>query len=466
MKFLLFRCPIELINPGSTTYGYTPDSYPSLGLLYLGAKLEQAGHKVEIIDLCIENPSKEHLKKRLLASDAVGMEVYTDNLKFAADFSKSVKELTPDIPLIIGGPHCIFFQDRSLSDIPDADIAVISEGEETIVEIAGFLQGKKKLPDVHGIFYRDNNTIRKGKPIKFIKNLDTIPFPARHLVERYDYDKFPRGFLFKEKLTLMITSRGCPYHCRFCGRYGNTIKGYGFRRRSAENVVEEIQEIDNKYGSVMIVDDNFLADGKRANKIFDLLIEAGTDIELLIMGARVDSANKALYTKMKKANVKLIGFGIESGNQDVLDFYNKRITLKQIRDAVSLGREMGFQTVGTIIFGAPFETKKHFKETIKFSKSLPLDIAIFTVLKYCMGAPLWIEAVKENKISPDEFLVPAGSNRDLGNFTTEELYAYSRKAYRSFYFSTSYIFDQIHQSIVKKNFRFIKNSFEFLASFR
>ena len=77
MKFLLFRCPIELINPGSTTYGYTPDSYPSLGLLYLGAELEQAGHKVEIIDLCMENPSKEHLKKRLLASDAVGMEVYT-----------------------------------------------------------------------------------------------------------------------------------------------------------------------------------------------------------------------------------------------------------------------------------------------------------------------------------------------------------------------------------------------------
>jgi radical SAM superfamily enzyme YgiQ (UPF0313 family) len=214
----------------------------------------------------------------------------------------------------------------------------------------------------------------------------------------------------------------------------------------------------------MIVDDNLLADKKRAHEIFDLLIAADTKIEILIMGSRVDSAERALYKKMKKANVTLIGFGIESGNQDVLDFYNKKITLKQIRDAITLAREMDFQTVGTIIFGAPFETKKHFKKTVSFCKSLPLDIAIFTVLKYYMGAPLWVEAVKDNKISSDEFLVSADSTRGLGNFSSKELYDYSKKAYRSFYLNPSFVLDQLIQAIRKRDFRMIKNNLQFIQT--
>lgn len=451
-----------LDKPGSTTYGYTPLSYPPLGLLYLGAILEQEGHLVEIIDLNFENPSREHLGDLLDSFDAVGMEVYTENYKFVADFSRKIKEIKSDIPLIVGGPYCTFFGQKTLSDIPCADIVVIGDSEKTIIDFVDYLEGRKNLSDIHGIYFRENDLIKSGRPFKVVENLDVFPFPARHLVDKYDYDKVPRGVPSRNKFTLMITSRGCPFHCRFCGRYGNSIKNYGYRQRSAENVVKEFQEIDKNYGSVLIVDDHFLSDNERAHKIFDGLLEIGTDIELLIMGARVDSADRELFIKMKKANVKFIGFGIESGNQEILDYYNKQITLEQIRNAVELSREMGILTAGTIMFGAPIETREHFENTIKFANSLPLDIAIFGVLHYHMGSKIWIEAVKNNKIKKDEYLVPAGSERGLGKYTRKELYDYSEKAFKRFYYRPRYMLDQIYQALLHRDFRFIKNSLHFL----
>ena len=102
-----------------------------------------------------------------------------------------------------------------------------------------------------------------------IDNLDELPFPARHLVEKYDYGDFPFGFQLKKMVTSLITSRGCPFNCRFCARYSNFINGWGFRQRSAQNILQEFAEIDEKYGTINIVDDSSLADTKRAHKIFD-----------------------------------------------------------------------------------------------------------------------------------------------------------------------------------------------------
>jgi len=375
MKFLLIR-------PGDREEIYrffigSPLSHPPLGLLYLGSTLEHDDHKVEVLDYYAEDISREQLENSLKSSDAVGMMVYTNDYKPAVGTSRMIKEINPEIPLIIGGPHCTFLQKQSLLDIPDADICVVGEGEEVIIDIIRFLQGKKKLSDIHGIYYRDRNSIKSGKPLIVIDNLDTLPFPARHLVEKYDYGTFAFGYKIKKKVTSLITSKGCPFHCRFCSRYGNLIKDWGFRKRSAENVVNEIQEINRKYCSVMVVDDNFLADKKRANKIFDMLLESDINIDFLIEGARVDIADKNLYIKMKKAGVKLIFYGLESGNQDVLDFYNKNITLQQIKKATTLAREMDFFIAAGFIIGAPIETKKHIENTIKFACSLPIDLASY-----------------------------------------------------------------------------------------
>jgi radical SAM superfamily enzyme YgiQ (UPF0313 family) len=388
---------------------------------------------VELLDYNAENITREKLKNYVLSSDAVGINVYSITRFSAAKISKDIKEIDSKIPLMIGGAHCILLKHLALSHIPHADISIACEGEHVIIDIIRFIQGKKKLSDLHGIYYREKNKIKSGKPPKAIDNLDSLPFPARHLVDKYDYGEYSWGYKLKKKVTSTLTSRGCPFNCSFCLRYGYIIKGWDYRLRSAKNVVKELHELDGKYRTVFILDDSFLADKKRAHKIFDMLLEMGTDLDLIVHGARVDSAEKSLYKKMKKAGVKVVAYGIESGNQDVLDFYNKKVTLQQIRNAIVLARKMHFFTFGYFILGAPIETEKHIKNTIKFARSLPLDAVEFSPLYFQMGSQIWDQVVKEKKISEDEIYVMADSSRNLGNFTKEELMEYISMAYRQFF---------------------------------
>jgi len=456
MRFLLLK-----VEEGYKKSGIFSNSkkikstYPPLGLEYIGSSLEKEGNKVEIIDFGAEDVTLEHLKNSLIKSDAVGMSVYTNIYSIVANVAKTIKELDSNIPIIIGGPHCTHQREKGLSQIPDADFSIDLEGEIAILDLIKYFKGNKKISSINGIHYRENNKIKSGKPPKVIENLDNIPFPARHLVEKYDYGNFLWGVRPKKKFTSMITTRGCPFKCRFCTRYGN-IKEWRFRSRSPENVVKEMQEISEKYKSVMIVDDNFLTDPKRTNRIFDQILESKIDLEFHILGARVDTAERELYKKMKKAGVKYISFGIESGNQDVLDFYNKKITLPQIRKAVTLAREMNFITQGDLILGAPIERKEHIENTINFVSSLPLDLVLFQSLDYEKGSELWMEAVKDKKISEDEFSVKADSRRGLGHFTSEELSNHVRKAYRKFYFNPKYLSRLFNETYKQKDLDHLK----------
>ena len=467
MKILLLKP--GLFEDDSKNLVLDPSTLPPLGLLYLGAMLEREGHSVEILDYSMKSIPREHLKNALLSSDAVGMSICSDvNFNPYLNISKMIKDIDTDIPIFIGGPHCTFVKEQSLRDVPKADISVIGEGEYVILELIKFLQGKKNLADIHGIYFRDNGSIISGKPLKVISNLDELPFPARHLVEKYDYGEFPFGFKMKKIVGSMITSRGCPYKCRFCARYGNFIDEWIFRQRSAENILKEFSEIDEKYGSVSIVDDSFLADKKRAHKIFDGLIEMGRDFDLWIYGTRVDFADKILYKKMKKAGVKIIFFGIESGNQDVLDFYNKNTTVDQIRKAVKLSRKMNFLTIGSFILGAPIETKEHIENTIKFACSLPLDFAGFGPLRYIRGSLLWDEAVKNNKIPKDtnKIFYFGYSEQGLGNFTKKELMDYTLEAFQRFYFRPSYMIRQVYRNILRNDFSLLSSGLKLLFSMK
>ena len=165
---------------------------------------------------------------------------------------------------------------------------------------------------------------------------------------------------------------------------------------------------------------------------------------------------------MKKAGVKHIQYGIESGCQDVLDFYNKKTTPNQIRKAVNLAAEMDFLTIATFIFGAPLETEKHIEQTIKFACSLPLDIAIFSPLFYQHGSDLWTEAVISGKISDDDgYFVCADSRKDLGNFTSQQLRDYCEKAFRRFYFRPKYITKELVKSLKRKDSSLLKIGLDF-----
>ena len=433
---------------------YSPHA-PPLGLLYLAKSLEDEGHSTEIIEYFAEKNPYEKIEKLLNSTDAVGLSVMSFPYKIAAQCTKFIKDIDPTLPIIIGGPHCTFHPKKSLKDVPGADISVQGDGENTIKEIAKAFEGNKKLNDVAGIHYNQDERIMAGKPPELITDLDSISFPARHLVEKYDYGKINNSFLFKPKFTSVATTRGCPYQCKFCPK--NVPLYREFRQRSAENVVQEIQEIDDKFKSAMIADDNFVTDKKRAHEIMDRLIKIGTSIDLIVSGTRIDSVDRELLKKMKKAGVKYIEFGIESGCQETLDFYNKNITCTQIKEVVDLASEMDFITAGNFIIGAPFEKELHVNKTIDFACSLPLDIVLFQPLSYVYGSKLWDEAVNSGKINQDDgYMFPADNQLGLGYFSKEIYDEYCILATKKFYLRPSYIFRELFKAFRTHDFKLIK----------
>ncbi|MFW6119963.1 MAG: B12-binding domain-containing radical SAM protein [Petrotogales bacterium] len=444
MKFLFINTP---------PYMPVQVHLPPLGILYLARILENNGHQVSIIDCSAEGINKREIQKQVLSSDAVGLSVFSYFLEGAHKIVEIIKEKDPNVPLLMGGPHCTLAPHQAIREFP-IDICAIGEAELIIEPLVEVIGGKRRLSSIPGIYYKEKNKIKHTTSPKWVKNLDTIPFPAHHLVEKYDYRYSIRDKFLKGKRTSLITSRGCPSRCRFC-EIPSMISEY--RERSVDNVSKEIDElVDKGYKKICIEDQNFLGNKKRAEKILDHIIQNDYNIRMEIGGARVDSADERLYQKMRDAGVELILYGIESGNQDVLDFYNKKITLSQVRKAVKLSKKMGFITSGSFILGAHIETKKHIKNTIRFAKSLSLDIVAFNNLIYMCGSLLWKEAVEEGKIQPDEYTVPADSQRGLGNFTKEELVNYCRKALKGYYLDPRYIIKQLIKAFKRKDFRFIK----------
>ena len=364
-----------------------------------------------------------------------------------------IKKTTPKIPVIIGGPHCTLQKEHALYEI-NADISVIGDGEETIGEILDVFENKKTLAEVHGIYYREADEIKASLPGRETEDLDQIPFPSRHFVQKYSYGKQQIAgvtFFAKGKITSIVTTRGCPFRCRFCVSKSIFKK---YRSRSAENVIKEFEEIAKEYDSVFVVDDNFLFEKKRAEKIMDLLIEKQLNIDIWIAGIRVTDADKNLFKKMRKAGVKSIEFGIESGNQDVLNYYDKKITLDQIRKAVSLSKRIGFLTIGNFILGSPIETEKHMNDSINFAKELNLDFAFFYPFSYLKGSAIWDDAFQKGIVKETDLYLMNNSREGLGNLPYEVFRNKITEAYRRFYFSPRYILTQfIRQIFVNKNFR-------------
>lgn len=372
-----------------------------LGILCAAAAFREAGHKVLFLDGGFKKQEEIITELKKWAPDMVGAYVTTYLWKAMVPLARRIKEELPGVPVVAGGPLASGWKARCLEHCPDIDFVVIGEGEITGPDLADALENKRDLSTVLGIAYRDGDEIRMTPPRPPIPDLDVLPLPARDLLG--DIRKYvpPLGTYQRLPAIYLYTSRGCNGKCIFCWQLN--AEG-GYRARSAQKVLEEIDHVYNTYKikEIRFFDDNLVYDQERIHAILDGLIER--DYDLTFYGsARVDNVTPEILHKMKKAKFWGILFGVESGVQSTLDALGKGTTVEQNARAVKWAHEAGLKTVTPIIFGAPGETFEDGLKTIQFCIDIDTDIVNFHALAPFPGAELYENVEKYGTIATDDF---------------------------------------------------------------
>ncbi len=349
-----------LINP---FYPISETPSPPLGLAYLAAALEAAGVEVRVLDLVV-TPYSEALLAELLEEfrpGLVGLTAVTMNVDAALAVVADVKRLAPGVFTLMGGPHVTFSAAETLSACPALDAVAIGEGEQTIVEISRALAAGAGLESVKGLAWRAGDGIRFTPERDFIRDLDSLPMPARRLLPlgRYRALGMPIS---------MTTSRGCPHQCIFC--VGRRMVGARVRGHSPGRVVDELAYLATlSFHQVNLADDLFTADPRRCTAVCEEILRRGLRIQWTSF-ARVDTVSVELLEKMKAAGCTAVSFGIESGNAGILKAIKKRITLEQVVAAVEMCSQAGVTPCASFILGLPGETPETLRETVAFGKRL------------------------------------------------------------------------------------------------
>ena len=374
---------------------------PPLNLMYLASSLEEESYSVKIIDDDLLQKGYENVSKQAekLNPQLVGVTATTSTIKSALKYLELIKNILPESLTVIGGPHTTFMPYETLKNSDNLDVVVIGEGEETMVDLTNHAtQNIEDINDVNGIVYRDwkdvNLKTTEKRPL--IKDLDKLPFPARHLVPFDSYG------VSQEQTGGIITSRGCVYNCNYCS--SSLIMGKKFRSRSPGNVVDEIEELIDTYhiNDIGFMDDTFMLNKKRASDIADEIKARDLDLTF-VASSRVDRVDKKLLENLKSSGLKTIYYGVESGSQRILDLMKKGITLKNVEDAVKMAKDVNLDVLTSFILGYPGETEEDMNTTIDFSTKLDSDYCQYSILTPFPGTPIYKDLIEKNLIDNEDW---------------------------------------------------------------
>jgi anaerobic magnesium-protoporphyrin IX monomethyl ester cyclase len=446
---------VLLVSPESKTW--SSRRHIPLGLGYLAAVLEREGHQVQLWDGAVEDQPLSSLLSRE-TFDVVGITSVTPLIHEAWEAASEAR--SRGAITILGGPHPTLMPGESFEQ-PQVDLVVQGEAEDTIVEITRVLEkdrgeidpsgGARRFVangwrEIDGLSFRDTGgKVVHNPPRKPPQDLDRLPFPAHHLykIERYT-NLQPRtdGLDPHARAYTIVTSRGCPYQCIYCSK---AVTGNIWRPRSPENVIEEWRKlvVDLQATEIGVTDDVMTLGIKRAKSICRLLIEEGLNTVpwITIHGIRADNTDLELFQLMKAAGCKRVGFGVESGNQRVLDIMKKGQTIDDVRQAFDNARRAGLQTIGFFIFGLPGENEETMEETINLALELDPDLANFMIAAPYPGTALYERVLAEGDLfSHDwrDFAIHDNKARfAIGEVTAELVERKWHEAYRRFYLRPS-----------------------------
>jgi anaerobic magnesium-protoporphyrin IX monomethyl ester cyclase len=428
-----------------------PSVFQPLDIAYVAALLEKQ-HKVHIIDAPTEGwrileeidgtkyrqglANKEiAVRIRQWSPDVVGITIpFSGWWKPAFEVASIVKSIDKDVVTMLSGLHPSARPADCLIH-PNIDFVVIGEPEQTMFELTGVLeQGNlASLKKVKGIGFRRNGEAVITPPRPAIQDLDSLPFPARHLLPMDTYfaavKENPLRGEIRKPWVAMLTSRGCPYNCVFCSVH--IVMGKTWRCRSPENVVDEIEQLVHIYHVKQIdfVDENMTLDKKRMETICDLIVKKDLDIEWYTPnGVRADTLDENLLTKMKASGCKKLRIAPESGVQRVVDkIVKKSLNLKEVEKAVVLSKKVGIKVGCFFVIGLIGETKEDIEETINYAyklRQLGADSFIFSIATPHYGTELYEQAKRGGFLRDcfsDEALSAAEPLIETPEFTANEL---------------------------------------------
>ncbi len=390
-------------SPSKESMYMVPTAWPPLGILYCAGVLRAEGIEVSLLDQPAKrfslNQTVNWIKKE--DPDILGFSVLLSNAKEAPKIAERVKADNPNIKIVFGSHHSTFNAERILNKYPFVDVVIRGEGEHTSLEIAKCLENRRDLDRVAGIIFRKNSKIISNPDRPLNKKIDDLPFPDRNLPDA-QYDSAIFGVkINNKKFTTVISSRGCPFNCSFCGIRKFTSGTW--RPRSVENVIEELEYLYNEgYEQFLFTDDNFTLDAKRVSRLCQRIKKHKMDIEWFC-DSRIDQISYNMLREMVQAGCRCVFFGIESGNQRILDYYKKGITLKQSEEAVRKARKAGVDIiVGSFIVGAPDETPHEILKTLHFANRLDIDVPNVNILGAHVGTDIWNDLVTKDLLNEDE----------------------------------------------------------------
>jgi radical SAM superfamily enzyme YgiQ (UPF0313 family) len=444
------------INPPYTIYGGVVGQggkNTPLNLAYLASYIREnkRGIDVTIIDAEGLDLTFEQLYDKIdeFSPHIVGITCPTAAYYNIQKICKDLKAKDSAITLVLGGSHPTALPRETIEET-GCDAVVTGEGEITFLELVNSIEAGKSLDRVQGIAYRDKRSgeIVITPPRPLIEDLDIVPFPAKDLLPIHKYFLPPTKRIRSERATNMVTSRGCPYNCRFC--MAKTMWTRRTRLRSVQNVLDEIRVNVEQYklDEFSFHDEVFTLKRERVEAVCKGILDAGWDITWVCM-ARVESIDLELLKLMKQAGCGKIGFGFESGSPRMLELMNKKASLTDAARAAALCKEAGIEVVGNFVLGFPGEDVTSIKETIAFAKRVDCDTAAFFIAIPYPGTDLWHEAREKGYLKEPvdwrEFAPVSNleSPMEIPGLTPTELEKWKKRAYYRFYLRPGYILKRI-----------------------
>lgn len=443
---------IYLINPFITSnerygkdIGDIGGHQMPLGIYYLAAQLKKDGLPVDVLDGETEHLTHEDVVNKLKSNDVkiVGITSTTVAFHRARSLAEIIRTHLKDVTIVIGGPHMTSLPMETMKTNA-FDYGIVHEGELCFSMLCRHLMhGEWSISDIPSLYYFDNGKIVSNPVGNYIPDLDTIPFPARELCPDLGVYKPPVGQFMKQPVMSLITSRGCPYLCNFCD---NNTFGRKIRFASAEHVVAELKEMIDVYGAreIAFLDDTFIIHKKRLYKIFELLNEEGISFPWTCM-TRANNLTEEIVKMIADNGCWQLRIGVESGNQDVLDFMKKGITLEQVKNAAHWCDKYGIKTTGFFMIGHHTDTPETVQQTIDFALSLPFTDITVTINTPMPGTESYNIAHDYGEYSEGDWtslnywtpvFVPKG-------LTAELMKAKQAEMYRRFYTQPRVILNQI-----------------------